>query len=181
VNSANIVFDAIQMATAFKNPMTRIGRMGTSSEIRAAQKIAVGDATKVSLASKAGDYLNPFLKVTGSQLTEGVEEGINYYGTLSGKNYAKQLTGEKEEDIDWGQLTESAFWGTFGGLANSAVAGGYKKVTGDKSTKDFKDMRIAEIQGRMSFIDKSIKTQNEILNNPQINDQDKKDKISNLL
>ena len=178
VNSTNVVFDALQMASAFKNPMTRIGKFGTSSEIKAAQAAAMGSTAERSLASKVGDYFNPFVSLVGNQLTEGVEEGINYYGSLSGKNLAKELSGQKTEDIDWSELSESAFWGALGGVANTAVGKAYSKITGDKTTAQYKDMRINEIQGRMNFIQDSIKKQTEIVNNDLLSDDQKVEKIN---
>lgn len=180
VNSINVVFDALQMASAFKNPMTRKGFFSSTSKEALAEKAILGgeEVVKNSISGRIGDFGKAALRTTYNQLSEGVEEGINYYGTLSGKNLAKELTGQKKDNVDFGQLTESAFWGMFGGLANSAGSSIYKKITGENDSKLNEESSLNEINNRFNFINESVKKINEITNNSKLSDEEKKRDIA---
>lgn len=75
---------------------------------------------------KTGDYLHSARKVIGAEVTEGVEEAVNYIAQQEGLTYGHALlAGEKDTSLfdkrlsDYmvaPQLWDSAFWGLMGGI-----------------------------------------------------------------
>lgn len=178
INSWNVVFDALQIAPLFKglDATTRLGGMRTSSGIKAANRSLLNsEAASVGKLDKVFDITNPFISGVGRSASEGFEEAVNYMGTHRGQNLAAQLTGEQQEGIDTGQLTESAFWGTLGGMVYEGALHGLNR--GKSNTE--REQRIGEIQNRLVVL-KEASEQIKRINESEIPDDDKKQHINNI-
>jgi hypothetical protein len=175
-NSINIVFDALQFAPLVKgfNPSTRLGSMATSSAIKAENKALSGAISAASPSAKVFDYLNPLISGIGRSASEGAEEAINYVGTLRGKNLVNRLTGKPEEKTDVGDLTESAFWGMFGGMAYE----GASKLANRSQSNVETEARIGEIKNRMDILSNASKAIERITSDTNLPDEIKKDHIN---
>lgn len=188
VNSANVVFDAVQLAPLFKgfDPTIRKSRFGTSTTVKQAQEDALKTGVKYGTLSRVGDYLNPIVSGVGRSLSEGVEEMINDLGAEEGKNYADQLTGKDDSNfgqrlgnfLSSGDNYESAFWGTMGGAVHEAGTKGARKIfdfaKGAKANTD-SDYRILEIQNRANIIKDASDKINQVEKNEKISDTEKKE------
>ncbi|QDP46414.1 MAG: hypothetical protein GOVbin1709_76 [Prokaryotic dsDNA virus sp.] len=165
VNSINIVFDALQIAPMFRG--FKVGTrntFGTASKVAKAQRTALGkpDPGRLSRAwSWSKSTLNPVVSATGRQLTEGIEEGINFIGGEEGTYKAEKILGLENskfssrfgEYIKDGHLWESAFWGVLGGIAFEGGIGLTQRWTGsNKNGPHSVPGKIAEIQQRKAFI-----------------------------
>lgn len=94
----------------------------------------------LSKFQKAKDWTKDFLKGSGmtalSQMSEGVEEIVNYISQQEGTSYGRVLY-DKENVLTIGdrfsryiqdpQMWESGFWGVFGGITFGAVHGAINK------------------------------------------------------
>lgn len=194
INSANVIFDAVQLAPIFKgfNPNTRLGRFGTSSEILEANAKLLNPTAKVTgKIDKLFDIMNPMLSGIGRSSSEGLEEAINYIGTEEGKNYAKQLldkdkstfTTRMSNYLKSGDLYESAFWGIAGGSVFEGASKGLNKALaltkGNKSNTET-DYRIAEITNRLSLIQEASNEIKKVIDNKEITNEDKKNTLAKI-
>lgn len=191
VNSMNIAFDLVQFAPLFKGykPKLQTSLEAESLDVLKAQASAVGKTlTK-------GDYITHFLRPTGvlvgQQLSEGVEEAINYIGGEEGKNYANQLAGKETKELSSRLLNyikddkmwESAAWGVMGGIAFSGVANGLGNIKEKMKSKDgqtLKNYRLEEINGRVEQIKKVNEAIKSVENDTTLSDQDKKEQINKI-
>lgn len=178
INSLNIGFDALQLTPLLKgfNPSTRLGRLATNSKIIEANRAASGIAKAASRTEKIFDILNPAISGLGRSLSEGVEEMVNYGGTLRGKNLVNRVTGKPEENVNLGELTESAFWGTLGG----AVFEGVSHLANKKESNIQEQNRLAEIHNRTNVLNDSSKAIKDINDREDLTDIEKKDAINDV-
>ena len=189
INSANIVFDTMQMIPIFKgfDANTRKGLFNTKSAINIANENLLKSGqkqVKASLLNKTFDILNPAISGIGRSASEGVEEVINYIGGEEGKNDANKLSGKKTEDLGdrlskyfkSGELYESAFWGTLGGVVGEGGGRAANKLfnlsKGIKSNTET-DTRIGEINNRINIL-KEASTNLKNINSSDNTEEDKK-------
>lgn len=194
VNSANVVFDAMQLAPMFKgfNPSTRLGRFGTSSSILEANAKAINPLAKgASKMDKLFDIMNPMLSGIGRSASEGLEEAVNYIGTEEGKHYSKQLLNKDAPDfttrmsnyLKSGDLYESAFWGAMGGGLYEGSMNGINHAVnltkGNKSNIEA-DYRMSEIANRATFIDEASKAVKNVVDDKGLSNDDKKTQMMKI-
>jgi hypothetical protein len=155
VNSANIVFDFIQMGAIIDPKLVTRG-LKVSNKVK--RKLA-GKTKAPSFLQKVWNNTNPFLYAVGRQSTEGMEEAINFIGEKEGRYYADQMMGKKNplSDTFGGRLAtymgdshlwESAFWGTIGGMVFEGVGG----IGSRKSNKRMNEMLMEQIAAREATI-----------------------------
>lgn len=140
-NYANITFDIIQLYGLrgfWKGLKDRSGsynlnkvlrdnklKVGKSAEEIAEAEKNIGRMTKIR-NSIVDRLKNEKLIVTG-ELSEGVEESVNYISQMEGMNLGRVLLDDKEADksgfdnrlskyLNSGGLWDSAFWGVMGGV-----------------------------------------------------------------
>lgn len=155
IDFANVVFDAYQIY-GLRNLLTHAPRFNQSAATRAAQRNAMRTAgmteeqaaaelAKDSKLTKIGYWVNDNLFGFGrqikSELSEGVEEAVNYIAQQEGTHLGKYLlTGENGDSRDLNLLSsigpmtsrilndyyndtglwDSAFWGVVGGVVFQA-------------------------------------------------------------
>lgn len=173
IDYSNIVFDVMQLH-ALKNvwkglrnrPSTGVlsqtNKEAAETIGKTATEIAEQKAKK-TFADKAVDKAKQFglgsYYTTMAELSEGVEEGINYIAQEEGNTYGKQLLGEVTNPFDEriqsylsnGELWESAFWGVLGGVIFQGLGsqfGKFKNKIIGKETRTEEEVRKAEILGR---------------------------------
>lgn len=180
INSANIVFDALQFAPLLKASKigTRTGYFGKSN------KVLEANGRKLTKLDKfTRNVTNPVLYPVASQLTEGFEEAINFVGGEEGRVYAKELLGETSEPLSNrltnylqdGHMWESAAWGVLGGVVFTGATNLISKDTGPQS----QNAKLAEIENRKASI-ASITAAMEVVENSNEDPQTKAIKLQNL-
>lgn len=151
-NYVNSISDIIQMyalKNSFGNRLANIGRYSSNKvqrnllrEIGNTVNGAEGEAIKQSFAGKAGDVIKnglfgAKLAIIG-QLSEGVEEGVNYISQQEGMQVGRTLIGTgRDSSFDSRlqsymkdpQLWESAFWGVLGGVVFEAGGSALNRVS----------------------------------------------------
>lgn len=153
---ANTIFDVAQLY-ALKNPLKLAQNMRTTTAVRRLDRLTKRYAgrleqaealeAKRKLGQKAKDYISDRLgntTILAAELSEGVEEGINYVAQQEGMHLGNVLL-DKEgyssfSDRFWGsyykspELYESAFWGWLGGIVfqagGSAIQKGFNTAIG---------------------------------------------------
>ena len=183
VNSMNIVFDAIQFAPLLKmsKATTGVGIMGRTKKVLEAQ----GTWNKMSRLQKIGHRFIPGASLFGTQLTEGVEEGINYIGGEEGKYLGHTLLGGEKsmlpdrmkEYVTDGHFYEGAAWGVLGGVAHSGVAGLISKDVGPQSETS----RIAAIKARQATIGAALGDIKKTLSDDTLSEKDKEANLKEVL
>lgn len=170
-NFGNLTFDIIQMYGLrgfWKGLKDRGGAYSLNQTLRN-NKLAIGKtekeikaaADKVSAWTKARNKVwdrikNEKLIVTG-ELSEGLEEGVNYIAQMEGTNLGKILLDEADADKSpWddrmkkylrsGGLADSAFWGVMGGIVFHHLGSTFGKIqaTIDEKNKTKKDDKTGE-------------------------------------
>lgn len=152
----NTIFDVIQL-NALRNPIKLLKNMRSSAKITAADeasRLAIGKAAantaeaaaeKAGIAStikKYGKGVGRFLKDSGTtikaELSEGVEEAVNYIAQEEGMHYGNVALGE---DINNGfsnrlnsymrspELYDAAFWGVVGGVVFQGLGSGFNRIS----------------------------------------------------
>jgi hypothetical protein len=155
VNSANIVFDFIQMGTIL-SPLGRTRGVARNNKINT----ALGQAPKTKFG-RAFANASPYAMAVGRQSTEGIEEVINYIGGEEGKYYGKKMigtdkSGEEPESEFFTERTmknlqnadawEAGLWGMIGGVAFEQIGG---RVTGaNKAAKEQQNALLKNIANR---------------------------------
>lgn len=188
-NMANLAFDYLQLrglSSAWKNLASRpatfaarqANKMAANTIGRTTEELA--NLSKKSISSKLKDgakrsLLNNYTIIAG-ELSEGIEESINYISSQEGLIYGRQLRGElnkSDEFIDRAKdylrdpmLYDSALWGVIGGV----VFHGLGEAAGNLKNKILKEEDITNKQ-RLSEINSRSLYWNEIKN--------KIDKINN--
>ena len=180
INSANILFDALQFAPLLKASKiaTRTGYFGKTN------KVLEANGRKLTKLDKfTRNVTNPVLYPIASQLTEGVEEAVNFVGGEEGRVYAKELLGETSEPLSNrltnylqdGHMWESAAWGVLGGVVFTGATNLVSKDVGPQS----QNAKLAEIENRKSTI-ASITAAMEAVENSNEDPQTKAIKLRNL-
>lgn len=154
MNYSNIVFDVIQMY-GLRNMWKGIRNSdaGSAAVSRAArlEKLKVGKTAEefekyyanIGKMKKAGWWIKDHAKaeklVIAGELSEGVEESVNYISQMEGMNVGKLLLNEQDADhspfdnrlqkyLKSGGLADSAFWGVLGGVVFHHLGSGFGRV-----------------------------------------------------
>lgn len=154
MNYSNIVFDVIQMY-GLRNMWKGIRNSdaGSAAVSRAArlEKLKVGKTAEefekyyanISKMKKAGWWIKDHAKaeklVIAGELSEGIEESVNYISQMEGMNVGKLLLNEQDADhspfdnrlqkyLKSGGLADSAFWGVLGGVVFHHLGSGFGRV-----------------------------------------------------
>lgn len=177
MNYSNIVFDVIQMY-GLRNMWKGIRNSdaGTAAVNRAArlEKLKIGKTAEefekyyanIGKMKKAGWWIKDHAKaeklVIAGELSEGVEESVNYISQMEGMNVGKLLLNEQDADhspfdnrlqkyLKSGGLADSAFWGVLGGVVFHHLGSGFgriKQTFEDKANK--KEDKTTGEQGKSS-------------------------------
>ena len=170
-NFGNLTFDIIQMYGLrgfWKGLKDRGGTYSLNQTLRN-NKLAIGKteeeikaaADKVSAWTKARNKVWDRLKneklIVAGELSEGLEEGVNYIAQMEGTNLGKVLLDEADADKSpWddrmkkylrsGGLADSAFWGVMGGVVFHHLGSTFGKIqaTIDEKNKTKKDDKTGE-------------------------------------
>lgn len=154
MNYSNIVFDVIQMY-GLRNMWKGIRNSdaGSAAVSRAArlEKLKVGKTAEefekyyanIGKMKKAGWWIKDHAKaeklVIAGELSEGIEESVNYISQMEGMNVGKFLLNEQDADhspfdnrlqkyLKSGGLADSAFWGVLGGVVFHHLGSGFGRV-----------------------------------------------------
>lgn len=154
MNYSNIVFDVIQMY-GLRNMWKGIRNSdaGSAAVIRAArlEKLKVGKTAEefekyyanIGKMKKAGWWIKDHAKaeklVIAGELSEGIEESVNYISQMEGMNVGKLLLSEQDADhspfdnrlqkyLKSGGLADSAFWGVLGGIVFHHLGSGFGRI-----------------------------------------------------
>lgn len=154
MNYSNIVFDVIQMY-GLRNMWKGIRNSDTGSAAvsRAArlEKLKVGKTAEefekyyanIGKMKKAGWWIKDHAKaeklVIAGELSEGIEESVNYISQMDGMNVGKLLLSEQDADhspfdnrlqkyLKSGGLADSAFWGVLGGVVFHHLGSGFGRI-----------------------------------------------------
>lgn len=177
MNYSNIVFDVIQMY-GLRNMWKGIRNSdaGSAAVSRAArlEKLKVGKTAEefekyyanIGKMKKAGWWIKDHAKaeklVIAGELSEGIEESVNYISQMDGMNVGKLLLNEQDADhspfdnrlqkyLKSGGLADSAFWGVLGGVVFHHLGSGFGRVRQtfeDKANK--KEDKTTGEQGKSS-------------------------------
>ena len=177
MNYSNIVFDVIQMY-GLRNMWKGIrnSNAGSAAVSRAArlEKLKVGKTAEefekyyanIGKMKKAGWWIKDHAKaeklVIAGELSEGIEESVNYISQMEGMNVGKLLLNEQDADhspfdnrlqkyLKSGGLADSAFWGVLGGIVFHHLGSGFGRVRQtfeDKANK--KEDKTTGEQGKSS-------------------------------
>ena len=154
MNYSNIVFDVIQMY-GLRNMWKGIRNSdaGSAAVSRAArlEKLKVGKTAEefekyyanIGKMKKAGWWIKDHAKaeklVIAGELSEGIEESVNYISQMEGMNVGKLLLSEQDADhspfdnrlqkyLKSGGLADSAFWGVLGGIVFHHLGSGFGRI-----------------------------------------------------
>lgn len=154
MNYSNIVFDVIQMY-GLRNMWKGIRNSdaGSAAVSRAArlEKLKVGKTAEefekyyanIGKMKKAGWWVKDHAKaeklVIAGELSEGIEESVNYISQMEGMNVGKLLLSEQDADhspfdnrlqkyLKSGGLADSAFWGVLGGVVFHHLGSGFGRI-----------------------------------------------------
>lgn len=172
-NAGNVFFDFMQLR-AVNKAIGQINRAITPrirySQNQALDRIAstgmesasqtLGQAAKGTIkdfAGKINRFINSSENLLLSELTEGIEEAINYVGQEEGTLYGRYLLGQAEQYngaismdriekyLQNPQLYNAALWGVIGGIT---FGGTMSAINNRKGGNVEEKQRIAEINGR---------------------------------
>lgn len=175
---ANIVFDLVQMGAILK-PFSRLTRNVGKLPYKAA--VAEGIAPK-TWYGKAGMKFMDGARIGAAELTEGIEEQINYISAQEGERHGKILMGlEKEDGSTLGDriaskyTKEGEFWDSFifGAIGGVGFRLGAKALGMDESSALVK-RKVAEMQGRSESLKQTATTINDIINSDKYTADEKK-------
>lgn len=154
MNYSNIVFDVIQMY-GLRNMWKGIRNSdaGSAAVSRAArlEKLKVGKTAEefekyyanIGKMKKAGWWIKDHAKaeklVIAGELSEGIEESVNYISQMDGMNVGKLLLSEQDADhspfdnrlqkyLKSGGLADSAFWGVLSGVVFHHLGSAFGRV-----------------------------------------------------
>ncbi len=157
INSANIIFDVIQLLPAFMPKGTRLFSPG---KLKTAQAELTG--IERTVADKFLTAVNPITGSFARQFTEGIEEAVNFIGQEEGRYYADKLMGKDFKPVGErlknymsdAHLYESAFWGVLGGMAFEGATRGYRNIK-NKGENNI-DKRLEEVADRKTKFEMAI-------------------------
>lgn len=154
MNYSNIVFDVIQMY-GLRNMWKGIRNSdaGSAAVSKAArlEKLKVGKTAEefekyyanIGKMKKAGWWIKDHAKaeklIIAGELSEGIEESVNYISQMEGMNVGKLLLSEQDADhspfdnrlqkyLKSGGLADSAFWGVLGGVVFHHLGSGFGRI-----------------------------------------------------
>lgn len=170
-NFGNLTFDIIQMYGLrgfWKGLKDRGGAYSLNQTLRN-NKLAIGKTEEeikaatdkvsawVKARNKVWDRLKNEKLIIAGELSEGLEEGVNYIAQMEGTNLGKVLLDEADADKSpWddrmkkylrsGGLADSAFWGVMGGVVFHHLGSTFGKIqaTIDEKNKTKKDDKTGE-------------------------------------
>lgn len=172
-NAGNVFFDYMQLR-AVNKALGQVNRAITPrirySQNQALDRIAstgvesasqtLGQAAKGTIkdfAGKVNRFINSSENLLLSELTEGIEEAINFVGQEEGTLYGRYLLGQAEQYngaismdriekyLQNPQLYNAALWGVIGGVT---FGGTMSAINNRKGGNVEEKQRIAEINGR---------------------------------
>lgn len=172
-NAGNVFFDYMQLR-AVNKALGQVNRAITPrisySQNQALDRIAstgvesasqtLGQAAKGTIkdfAGKINRFVNSSENLLLSELTEGIEEAINFVGQEEGTLYGRYLLGQAEQYngavsmdriekyLQNPQLYNAALWGVIGGIT---FGGTMSAINNRKGGNVEEKQRIAEINGR---------------------------------
>lgn len=172
-NAGNVFFDYMQLR-AVNKALGQVNRAITPrirySQNQALDRIAstgvesasqtLGQAAKGTIkdfAGKVNRFVNSSENLLLSELTEGIEEAVNYIGQEEGTLYGRYLLGQAEQYngavsmdriekyLQNPQLYNAALWGVIGGVT---FGGAMSAINNRKGGNVEEKQRIAEINGR---------------------------------
>lgn len=172
-NAGNVFFDYMQLR-AVNKALGQINRAITPrirySQNQALDRIAstgvesasqtLGQAAKGTIkdfAGKVNRFINSSENLLLSELSEGIEEAVNYIGQEEGTLYGRYLLGQAkqyngaiftdriEKYLQNPQLYNAALWGVIGGVT---FGGTMSAINNRKGGNVEEKQRIAEINGR---------------------------------
>ena len=172
-NAGNVFFDYMQLR-AVNKALGQVNRAITPrirySQNQALDRIAstgvesasqtLGQAAKGTIkdfAGKINRFVNSSENLLLSELTEGIEEAINFVGQEEGTLYGRYLLGQAEQYngavsmdriekyLHNPQLYNAALWGVIGGVT---FGGAMSAINNRKGGNVEEKQRIAEINGR---------------------------------
>lgn len=172
-NAVNVFFDYMQLR-AVNKALGQVNRAITPrirySQNQALDRIAstgmesasqtLGQAAKGTIKNFAGKinrFINSSENLLLSELTEGIEEAINFVGQEEGTLYGRYLLGQAEQYngavsmdriekyLQNPQLYNAALWGVIGGVT---FGGTMSAINNRKGGNVEEKQRIAEINGR---------------------------------
>lgn len=172
-NAGNVFFDYMQLR-AVNKALGQVNRAITPrirySQNQALDRIAstgvesasqtLGQAAKGTIkdfAGKINRFVNSSENLLLSELTEGIEEAINFVGQEEGTLYGRYLLGQAEQYngavsmdriekyLQNPQLYNAALWGVIGGIT---FGGAMSAISNRKGGNVEEKQRIAEINGR---------------------------------
>lgn len=167
VNAANIVFDFIQTAAAYKALSGITRGLGTSTAVADAEANLLGN--KLSGLSKAKITLGNMGGHILGMGTEGVEEIVNEMGTREGNRIADRATGQDDKKsaseriasyLGDSHVWEAGFWGMAGGLLFEGGSHAMQKF--GKVHQSANDIALAEVRNRQTHISDMAKAVAEI-------------------
>lgn len=148
----NIIFDVIQI-NALRNPLKYSKNMRATAAVNRAQRerilgvmksagINVEEGSKKSLLKGVGNFIKDRVgagAIVISELSEGVEEAVNYIAQQEGMHYANVMFGKDEDNDFWddrlwsylhnADLYDAAFWGVLGGVGFQIGGSGINRIT----------------------------------------------------
>lgn len=172
-NAGNVFFDYMQLRAVNKalgqvnraitprirysqnQALDRIASTGMESASQTLGQVAKG--TIKDFAGKINRFINSSENLLLSELSEGVEEAINFVGQEEGTLYGRYLLGQAEQYngavsmdriekyLQNPQLYNSALWGVIGGIT---FGGTMSAINNRKGGNVEEKQRIAEINGR---------------------------------
>lgn len=172
-NAGNVFFDYMQLR-AVNKALGQVNRAITPrirySQNQALDRIAstgvesasqtLGQAAKDTIkdfAGKINRFVNSSENLLLSELSEGIEEAVNYIGQEEGTLYGRYLLGQAEQYngavsmdriekyLQNPQLYNAALWGVIGGVT---FGGAMSAINNRKGGNVEEKQRIAEINGR---------------------------------
>lgn len=196
INFANLTFDVIQMyglrnfwkgiksgensyklSSAVDKAKQEVANMGKTPEQIKAAEAAVNKWKQ--RAKNIGKRLTSEKVIIAGELSEGVEEAVNYIAQEEGMYVGKHLLNQEPASsfdnrmskyIASGQLWDSAFWGVLGGVVFHHLGSGFGRV--QQTIKDRQNKKVNSKTGEgkkvspWSLSEKGeIKTRREDINN----------------
>lgn len=154
MNYSNIVFDVIQMyglRNMWKGIRNSVAGSAAVSKAARLEKLKVGKTAEefekyyanIGKMKKAGWWIKDHSKaeklVIAGELSEGIEESVNYISQMEGMNVGKLLLSEQDADhspfdnrlqkyLKSGGLADSAFWGVLGGVVFHHLGSGFGRI-----------------------------------------------------
>ena len=146
----NLIWDVIQI-NALRNPLKYEKNMRRTASVNRTQReriintmksagVAVDEPAKKSMLKGVGNWFRDRAGagfIVTSELSEGVEEAVNYIAQQEGMHYANVMLGTEDDnsfgDRFWsylgnGDLYDAAFWGVLGGVGFQAGGSGINRV-----------------------------------------------------